>query len=235
MLGDPEKRMPRDPERTRERLLKAGFQEVYRSGFQSASINTILASANVTKGALYYHFESKEALGHAIVDEVVATFLRNRWLLPLQQGEDKDPINALIDIVQSIPARPRDLKGGCPLANLAQEMSLLDEQFRKRLAAMFRAWREAVSMALQRGQSQGTVRRDVVPDEAASFLVAMVEGYEVLAKNTQDVKVWNAGIRNVVGWLQSLRAPNQSAKSGRRIPDKPVVRQRRRIRARRKR
>jgi TetR/AcrR family transcriptional regulator, transcriptional repressor for nem operon len=227
--------MPRDPERTRERLLKAGFQEVYRSGFQSASIDTILASANVTKGALYYHFESKEALGHAIVDEVVATFLRNRWLLPLQQGEDKDPIDALIDIVQSIPARPRDLKGGCPLANLAQEMSLLDEQFRKRLAAMFRAWREAVSMALQRGQSQGTVRRDVVPDEAASFLVAMVEGYEVLTKNAQDVKVWNAGIRNVVGWLQSLRAPNQSAKSGRRIPDKPVVRQRRRIRARRKR
>jgi TetR/AcrR family transcriptional repressor of nem operon len=227
--------MSRDPERTRERLLKAGFQEVYRSGFQSASIDTILAAANVTKGALYHHFESKEALGHAIVDEVVATFLRNRWLLPLQQGEDRDPIDALVDIVQSIPAQPRDVKGGCPLVNLAQEMSLLDEQFRKRLEAMFHAWQESVAMALQRGQSQETVRRDVVPEEAASFLIAMVEGYEVLAKNAQDVKVWNAGIRNIVGWLQSLRAPGQSAKSGRRMPDKPVVRQRRRIRVRRKR
>lgn len=235
MLRDPEKRRSRDPERTRERLLKAGFREVYRSGFQSASIDTILAAANVTKGALYYHFESKEALGHAIVDEVVATFLRNRWLLPLQQGEDKDPIDALIDIVQSIPAQPRDVKGGCPLVNLAQEMSLLDEQFRKRLEAMFHAWQESVAMALQRGQSQETVRHDVVPEEAASFLIAMVEGYEVLAKNAQDVKVWNAGIRNIVGWLQSLRAPSQSAKSGRRMPDKPVVRQRRRIRVRRKR
>jgi TetR/AcrR family transcriptional repressor of nem operon len=235
MLRDPEKRRSRDPERTRERLLKAGFREVYRSGFQSASIDTILAAANVTKGALYYHFESKEALGHAIVDEVVATFLRNRWLLPLQQGEDKDPIDALIDIVQSIPAQPRDVKGGCPLVNLAQEMSLLDEQFRKRLEAMFHAWQESVAMALQRGQSQETVRHDVVPEEAASFLIAIVEGYEVLAKNAQDVKVWNAGIRNIVGWLQSLRAPSQSAKSGRRMPDKPVVRQRRRIRVRRKR
>jgi TetR/AcrR family transcriptional regulator, transcriptional repressor for nem operon len=235
MLGGPEKRRSRDPERTRERLLKAGFREVYRSGFQSASIDTILAAANVTKGALYYHFESKEALGYAIVDEVVATFLRNRWLLPLQQGEDKDPIDALIDIVQSIPAQPRDVKGGCPLVNLAQEMSLLDEQFRKRLEAMFHAWQESVVMALQRGQSQETVRHDVVPEEAASFLIAMVEGYEVLAKNAQDVKVWNAGIRNIVGWLQSLRAPSQSAKSGRRMPDKPVVRQRRRIRVRRKR
>ena len=86
----------RDSERTRERLLKAGYREVYRSGFQSASIDTILAATNVTKGALYYHFESKEALGHAIVDEVVATFLRNRWLMPLQPGEGKDPIGALI-------------------------------------------------------------------------------------------------------------------------------------------
>src|SRR5215472_10000104 len=117
MLGSPEKRKTRDPERTRERLLKAGYQEVYRSGFQSASIDTILAAASATKGALYHHFESKEALGHAIIDEIVATFLRNRWLLPLQGSEDRDPIDALINIVQAIPAQPRDLKGGCPLVN----------------------------------------------------------------------------------------------------------------------
>lgn len=226
--------MSRDPERTRERLLKAGFQEVYRSGFQSASIDTILAAANVTKGALYHHFESKEALGHAIVDEVVATFLRNRWLLPLQRSDGKDAIDALIEIVQAIPAQPRDLKGGCPLVNLAQEMSQLDEQFRKRLEAMFRAWQESVAMALRRGQSQGTVRRDLVPDETASFLVAMVEGYEVLAKNAQDVKLWNAGIRNIVRWLESLRAPRQSGKGERRMSGKSVARQRQ-IRVRRKR
>jgi AcrR family transcriptional regulator len=224
MLGGSEKRKSRDPERTRERLLKAGYREVYRSGFQSASIDTILAAANVTKGALYYHFESKEALGHAIIDEVVATFLRNNWLLPLQRSEDKDPIDALIDIVQAKPARLRDLKGGCPLVNLAQEMSQLDEQFRKRLEAMFQAWQEGVAMAFRRGQSQGTVRRDLVPDETASFLIAMVEGYLVLAKNTQDVKVWNVGIGNIVAWLQSLRAPGQSRKSGRRMAKKPVVR-----------
>jgi AcrR family transcriptional regulator len=235
MLEGSEKRKSRDPERTRERLLKAGFQEVFRSGFQSASIDTILAAANVTKGALYYHFESKEALGHAIIDEVVESFARNRWLLPLQQSEDQDPIDALIAIVQSISTRPRDVKGGCPLANLAQEMSQLDEQFRERLATIFHSWRESVAMALRRGQSQGTVRRDLVADEAASFLIAMVEGYQVLAKNSQDVKLWNAGIRNIVGWLQSLRAPRQSGKGGRKMSKKPVVRQRRQIPVRRKR
>jgi len=52
----------RDSERTRERLLQAASREIYRSGYQSASLDTILAVAGVTKGALYYHFDSKEAL-----------------------------------------------------------------------------------------------------------------------------------------------------------------------------
>ena len=127
------------------------------------------------------------------------------------------------------------MKGGCPFVNLAQEMSRLDEEFRKRLEAMFRAWREAVTIALRRGQSQGTVRRDLVPDEAARFFIAMVEGYVVLAKNGQDVKWWNEGIRKIAGWLQSLRAPREPGRGGRRMSKETAARQRRRIRVRRKR
>jgi TetR/AcrR family transcriptional regulator, transcriptional repressor for nem operon len=175
-------------------------------GFQNAGIDTILAATNVTKGALYYHFENKEALGHAVIEEVVAKLPRDRWLLPLERSEDKDPIDALIGIVRAIPARPRDVKGGCPLVHLAQEMSQLDEQFRKRLEKIFHAWQEGIAVALRRGQSEGTVRRDLDPEETASFLIAMVEGYEVLAKNAQDAKVWNMGIRNIADWLNSLRA-----------------------------
>ncbi|MGA8272939.1 MAG: TetR/AcrR family transcriptional regulator [Candidatus Sulfotelmatobacter sp.] len=203
------RRVPRlrNPERTRERLLQAAFREVYRYGFQSAGVDTILAATNVTKGALYYHFENKQALGYAIIEEVIGEITRDRWMLPLQRSKDQNPVDALVGIVQAIPSRPRDVKGGCPLVNLAQEMSQLDEQFRKRLARIFQAWQEEIAMALRRGQSQGTVRRDLVPEETASFLIAMVEGYEVLAKNAQDAKVWNMGTRNIVGWLGSLRAP----------------------------
>ncbi len=198
----------RDPERTREHLLQAAFREVYRYGFQSAAIDTILATTNVTKGALYHHFENKEALGHAIIEEIIAKLTCDRWMLPLQRSKDKDPIDALIGIVQALPHRPRDVKRGCPLVNLAQEMSQLDEQFRKRLERIFHAWQEGIAMALRRGQSQGRVRRDLVPEETASFLIAMVEGYEVLAKNAGDAKVWNVGIRNIVAWLKSLRPPD---------------------------
>jgi TetR/AcrR family transcriptional repressor of nem operon len=195
-----------DPERTRQRLLQAAFREVYRSGFQSTSLDTILASTRVTKGALYHHFGNKEGLGHAIIEEIVAEITRDRWLRPLQRSTDKDPIDSLIDVVRAIPARPKDVKGGCPLLNLTQEMSQLDEQFRRRLQRIYHDWQEGIVMVLQRGQHQGTVRRDLVPEQTASFLIALVEGYEVLAKNAQDVKVWNMGIRNIVDWLRSLRA-----------------------------
>ena len=197
----------RNPAQTRARLLQAAFREVFKYGFQSAGIDSILAATNVTKGALYYHFENKEALGYAVVEEVIAKLTSDRWLLPLQEGEEENPVDILISIVRARPGRPRDIKAGCPLANLAQEMSLIDEQFRKRLEKIFRAWQEGIATALRRGQLQGTVRRDLVPEEAASFLIAMIEGYEVLAKNAQDAKVWSRGIRNIVGWLDSLRAP----------------------------
>jgi TetR/AcrR family transcriptional repressor of nem operon len=195
----------RDPERTRDRLLQAASREVYRSGFQSASLDAILAATGVTKGALYYHFDSKEALGYAVVEEVIDPDVRATWVRPLQNG--KDPIDALIGIVQGISIQPEDVRGGCALNNLAQEMSPLDAGFRKRLAIVFDAWREAVASVLRDGQTHGSVRRDVKPADAAGILIAMVEGYGSLAKNAQDPKVMKAGIRNIVDWLRSLRPP----------------------------
>jgi TetR/AcrR family transcriptional regulator, transcriptional repressor for nem operon len=212
-VGHKKKRRARDPERTRERLLQAAFREVHRSGFQSASIDTILAATNVTKGALYHHFESKEALGYAVVEEKIAKLTRDRWLRPMQS--EGEAIEILIGVVRRIPRSPQDVRAGCPLLLLSQEMSPLDEQFRKRLERIFLEWQEGIATLLRKGKSQGTVRRDLNPDEAASFLIAMVEGYGSLAKNAQDAKVWEVGITNIVGWLRSLRAPRQSRQGGR--------------------
>ncbi len=194
---------PRDPKRTRERLLQAAFREVYRSGFQSAGLDAILAAAGVTKGALYHHFDSKEALGYAIVEEIIAPDTRGQWVNPLENC--KDPIDVLIGAVQGISVQPEAVRGGCPLINLAQEMSPLDAGFRQRLAAIFRNWQDGVAAALRVGQSHGKVRRDLEPEQAAGLLIAMVEGYGALAKNAQDPKVMESGIRNIVEWLRSLR------------------------------
>jgi TetR/AcrR family transcriptional repressor of nem operon len=196
---------PRDPQRTRECLLQAAFREVYRSGFQSAGLDAILAAAGVTKGALYHHFGSKEALGYAIVEEIIAPDNRAQWLRPLHNCED--PVDALIRTVQELSVQPEAVRGGCPLINLAQEMSPLDAGFRQRLATILRNWQDGVAAALLEGQKRGKVRRDLEPVQAAGWLIAMVEGYGALAKNAQDARVMEDGIGNIVGWLRSLRPP----------------------------
>lgn len=196
---------PRDPVRTRERVLHAAFRAIYRSGFQSAGLDAILAAAGVTKGALYHHFGSKEALGYAVVEEIIAPDNRGQWLHPLENCED--PVGALIGVVQELSVQPEAVRGGCPLMNLAQEMSPLDAGFRRRLATIFRNWQDGVAAALRQGQKHATVRRDLDPAQAAGLLIAMVEGYGSLAKNAQDANVMKAGIANIVEWLRSLRPP----------------------------
>src|ERR1700728_3950819 len=173
LKGHEKKTRSRDPERTRKRLLQAAFREVHKSGFQSAGIDTILEATNVTKGALYHHFDSKEALGYAVVDEIVTKIVRDGWLNPLLGSGQ--PIDILIGIVRRISVRPEDIRAGCPLLNPATEMSPVDEQFRKRLEKLFLAWQEGVAALLRRGQSEGIGRRALRPGETASFLLAMLE------------------------------------------------------------
>ena len=201
----------RNSARTRERLLQAAFREIYMFGFRNASLDAIPAAAGVTKGALYHHFGSKEALGYAIVEDIIGPDNRGQWLRPLENCED--PIEVLIGVVQELSVQPEAVRGGCPLLNLAQEMSPLDAGFRQRLAAIFRDWQDGVAAALQRGQKAAKVRRDLNPAQAAGLLIAMVEGYGSLAKNAQDANVMKGGIENIVEWLRSLLPPGKRKRS----------------------
>jgi len=193
----------RDPVGTRERLLNAAYDEIYHSGFQGADLSDILARSGVTKGALYHHFDNKDALGLAVIDDVVAARIRTQWLAPLAEAEN--PVDALVATVKGLSLAPDDIKGGCPLNNLAQEMSPLDDTFRKRLAAIFKGWIVGMGEALHAGQNNGTVRKGVNPFEAASQLVAMYEGYVSLAKNAQDPEFLSLGIQQMVRFLDGLR------------------------------
>ena len=194
----------RNPERTRQRLLQAAFEEIHKSGFRGTDLESILDKAGVTKGALYHYFESKEDLGYAVVDEVIAEIGREKWLRPLQKAES--PIDVLAEIILGSSTKPEHIRGGCPVNNLVLEMSPLDEGFRKRLAKQFDDWQEAIAGALRRGQEKGLVRDDVDPEETATFLMAMYEGYISLAKNSQDAETLQSGMKSMAKYLETLRA-----------------------------
>ena len=194
---------PRDPERTRVRLLQAAFQEIHHSGFRSADLDAILAKAGVTKGALYYHFDNKEALGYAVADEIIASRVHQKWVHPLRNA--KNPIDVLIRIYKAESLKKEDVQRGCELLNLAQEMSGLDEGFRRRTARIYKDWHDAMAEALREGQKRRVVRNDINANETARFLIAAWEGYAVLGKNSQDPRIMESGQRSVIRHLESLR------------------------------
>jgi hypothetical protein len=94
---------------------------------------------------------------------------------------------------------------GCPLLNLSQEMSGLDEGFRRRTAKVYKDWHDAMAGALREGQKRRVVRSDINANETATFLIAAWEGYVVLGKNSQDPRTMQSGQRRVSGHIDSLR------------------------------
>lgn len=198
---------PRKSDRTRAAILDAAFGEIYRHGFQAASVDAILARAGVTKGALYHHFPSKAELGQAVVSEVIAGLVVERWSGTLPKGP-ADPLSALQDVLRRrlAEADPAEAELGCPLNNIAQEMAPVDGEFRRRIDAAYGTWVALFAGALEAGRQAGIVRAGVDPVRVATFLVSAIEGSYSLAKGQQDLTVLQSNLGMLVEYLEGLRA-----------------------------
>jgi AcrR family transcriptional regulator len=206
----------RDPDRTREILLQAAFDEIHRYGFQAASVDAILARTGVTKGALYYHFPTKTQLGYAVVEEVIRQRILERWGHALGEGED--PIAHLIEKLR-YEAKHRwpleALQVGCPVNNLANEMSPIDEGFRLRIERVFQDWRGIIAGMIAQGQSSGHVCTDIDAAQVATFFVAAVEGTISMAKNAQDPRLVQDNFTMLWTYLAALRPPPSAPRAAR--------------------
>jgi AcrR family transcriptional regulator len=197
---------PRQPDVTRRRILDAAFAEFFRNGFQGGSLNHVVETAGVTKGALFHHFAGKQELGYAVVDEVIEPLLMERWLGGLEGAAD--PVAAIQDAFRRWSREDIESGGwtnGCPLNNVAQEMSPLDEGFRGRVDALYDRWRAAFAAALARGIEAGTVRPDVSPESSAALLVASQMGIWGTGKTSRDAALMLAACEAVCDYLERLR------------------------------
>jgi AcrR family transcriptional regulator len=193
-------------ETTRKLILWAAFQEFYRHGFRGGSLNRIVEATGVTKGALFHHFASKQELGYAVVDEVIWPQFKATWIDPL--GQSEDPIEDIQRLMLHLAEKGSpggDLVQGCPVNNLAQEMSPLDEEFRQRLEKIYSAWRLAFTTALAAGIKAGKVRKDISPAKVAAFLVAALTGIIGTVKNAQDRQLLRTAGGALLDYLDSLR------------------------------
>jgi len=195
----------RNASTTREKIIQAAFEEIHSHGFQATSMNEIIKRAGTTKGALYHHFKSKTELGYAVVDQVIRPLMKERWLDPLSKSEN--PIDALINcMAELIKNTPKQaVIRGCPLANLAHEMSGIDEGFRLKLSEVLEAWQDGLSQVFSEGIKKGHVRPDVDTSNVACFLVASIEGTIGMAKNSKDEKTFHRCTEQLIIYLESLR------------------------------
>lgn len=201
----------KQPDLTRDKLLQSAFCEIHRQGFQAASIANILQDTGLTKGALYHHFPTKQALGLAVIEEVIKEQLEGLIFKPLRESER--PVEMLLEIIATIDKKvPSDfVMLGCPLNNLMQEMSPLDELFQERLGGVLGVWQKTVEGALKRGQKQGEIRAEVDYKAAALFVVSAWEGCIGVAKSMQSPKAFGICMKQLHGYVQGLM-PTKSEK-----------------------
>lgn len=186
------KRRSRDPVASRKEILDAAFPLVFERGFQGVSIDDIVAETSMTKGAFYHQFPTKSDLGYALVDEVIKPMIISRWIDPLAECEN--PLEGILKNLKALigKATPAQLRLGCPLNNLVQEMAPLDEGFQKRLQAALQLWIDSMALELSRAKRSGFIRADVNTRQAAHFIVMAHEGFYGMLKGLNDPKAFEA-------------------------------------------
>jgi TetR/AcrR family transcriptional repressor of nem operon len=195
-----------DAAATRKSLIEAAFVEVYRQGFRAASLDAILAHARVTKGALYHHFTDKTALGLAMIAEKTGPLVLARWTAGLQNSADA--VATLQEIIRTRQDQVTadELTLGCPLNNLAQELSPGDAAFRGAIGTVLERWIDRYAQALDLGQRGGHVARAIDPLRVGAFLVSAIEGSYGLAKGTGSPSVFRSNLELIDEYLEGIRA-----------------------------
>jgi TetR/AcrR family transcriptional regulator, transcriptional repressor for nem operon len=199
----------RKRERTRLELLECAKEVLWVNGYFGTSMDMVVAASGLTKGAFYYHFPSKHALAAAVIDEAVAGELEQRWLVHLREAEN--PLAALIGIFRRVCTfTGSDLRRGCAINNLAQELSAVDEDLRQRVDALFTRWIDAIADGFTRSQQRGYMKRGADVRRVATFSIACFEGAISLGKSSHDPAPVGLALGSLIDYLEALRTtPSQ--------------------------
>lgn len=181
---------------TRLALVEAALEEFMQRGFDAPSLDAICARAGYTRGAFYVHFESRDELVAAAVEQVLTRFL-DEVIAQDDSGEDVDKtVMRFVDLALLQTGRT----GPAPGLRFHRTLEAcarsddVREAFVRNLAEAIRR----VAAAAHAGQGAGRIRDDVDADELASILVTLALG-ALVATEVQlplDVeRIRNAALR----------------------------------------
>jgi len=157
-------------------------------GYTAVGVSDVCATAGVNKGSFYHFFPSKVDLALAVID---AHWVATREIFDAQLGGDAPPLERLHRFLDSSYRQHRDRKKecgkimGCPLGNLAVEMSTQDPRLRERLQGVFDKQVDRFDSLLTEAVECGDLPA-FDTHAAAESLVALLQGTLMLAKIRDD-------------------------------------------------
>jgi TetR/AcrR family transcriptional repressor of nem operon len=166
---------------TRLNILQKSFELIYQKGYRSTSIDEIIATTDVTKGAFFFHFKNKEEMGLAVIKDLMTP-----RLLPLLGNHLKKPGDVRDNIYKLMKSVLESdffiVEFGCPIVNLIEEMSAQDQTFRKELSRIIVMWQTEIESAIIEAQESGQISKDNSPKKIAQYFSANYAGARYLGK-----------------------------------------------------
>jgi len=190
-----------DPEGLRASVLDAAAALFQSQGYHATGMREIMQATGVTSGALHHHFPTKDALALAVIRDRVAPAVRETWIDPVRTARSpaREILRVFAQTIRGVEARGS--VNGCPLNNLAMELSFSKPEFREALQAVFAEWQAALVDRI--GETRGGARLDRAKRaEAAAFVVATYSGAMNLAKTTQSASPLRMAANALSHWLR---------------------------------
>lgn len=159
---------------TRMKIVETAARLFHEQGYAATGVATILREAGVNSGSLYHCFDSKQALLVAVLEWYRAQLLED--ILGPLEASHPDPIDrlfALLEWYREFLAQ-RQCRMGCPVGNLALEVSDSCPEVRPLIQANFDTWKDALSRWLS--EASGRLPADSEPTELACFVLSVMEG-----------------------------------------------------------
>jgi TetR/AcrR family transcriptional regulator, transcriptional repressor for nem operon len=193
---------------TRDKILAAMFTDVHKNGFQGLRADKVIKEMEVTKGAMYHYFPSKDSIGLAIIEEIIEpNYIKFYQDLDFFDGNPIDMLQFHLKELVTL-ATDENVSLGCPLNNLVQEMSPLNEQFRLKLKRVVDKMTTSVANALIKGQKKDFVAKDKNAQAVADFFISSIEGAYSIAKVQRNVSLFKSNMEQLSFFLDILRGPN---------------------------
>jgi AcrR family transcriptional regulator len=192
-------------EATRLTILQKAFELIYIKGYQTTSIDDIIATTKVTKGAFYYHFKTKDEMGLAIISEILKPTLTSGFIEPLQK--EQNPIDAIYNLMHDLLMKDEFLKVeyGCPASNFTQEMAPWNIHFRKALDELTQQWTKVMTEAIEKGKKNGFIRTVVNAKQVALFVMSSYWGIRNFGKLENSKQIYIPYLKELKTYLNTLK------------------------------